>query len=93
MCVSACVRMCACMYVCMCVFKCAPKALHVRLLQPLNKMWPLLWLRCVEDEDGPKEPPADEFDEILRREHELDERQMERDWWEELRRDGAVTEQ
>eukprot|EP00983_Pelagomonas_calceolata_P092524 1157677-Pelagomonas_calceolata.AAC.7 len=35
---------------------------------------------CAEEEDAPKEPPADEFDEILRREHELDERQMERDW-------------
>ncbi|KAF5843773.1 P-loop containing nucleoside triphosphate hydrolase protein [Dunaliella salina] len=41
-------------------------------------------------EDAPKEPPADEFDEILRREHELDERQMERDWYDQEEFGGAA---
>eukprot|EP00200_Dunaliella_tertiolecta_P008619 CAMPEP_0202370528 /NCGR_PEP_ID=MMETSP1127-20130417/2125_1 /ASSEMBLY_ACC=CAM_ASM_000462 /TAXON_ID=3047 /ORGANISM="Dunaliella tertiolecta, Strain CCMP1320" /LENGTH=1402 /DNA_ID=CAMNT_0048966503 /DNA_START=21 /DNA_END=4229 /DNA_ORIENTATION=- len=43
-----------------------------------------------EEEDAPKEPPADEFDEILRREHELDERQMERDWYDHEEFGGAA---
>jgi hypothetical protein len=38
-------------------------------------------LLCAHAEgEEPKEAPGDEFDEILKREHELDERQMERDW-------------